>query len=395
MGCGCNQDRFSCRDGNTILSGVGTPNLRLGDPGDFYIQLDGMVIWGPKTLTWPDSGTSIIGPSGTNGNTLLNGTSAPVSSVGNNGDFFLNTSGGLTIYGPKQNGVWPSSGVTLGSGGEGNNTILNGAGSPPQSAGSNGDFFYDTQDVVIYGPKENGVWPTPGVHLVGAPGAQGPSGAIGQAGINGNSILNGTSNPTSNQGNNGDFFLNTATTTLFGPKANGQWPSSGVSLIGQSSGGGGNTTATRVQDIGPATYWGNTSEPNRDDIRLAIFRPDQGAYNGVKFTYKSKVAGSVLGLTMTSNGGGIQSPLNIYVQKAPVSQDGSEVYEDFFNIQNFMPASVNGNPSSNIPNAFAPGTYTFAPGDILGFQVAFSQPGSDESFEFYVKLQLNESATGE
>lgn len=44
-------------------------------------------------------------------------------------------------------------------------------------------------------------------------------------------ILYGNANPTNATGNNGDFYLNTATTTLFGPKATGVWPA-GAALVG-------------------------------------------------------------------------------------------------------------------------------------------------------------------
>jgi hypothetical protein len=43
--------------------------------------------------------------------------------------------------------------------------------------------------------------------------------------------LNGNINPTAGTGANGDFYINTATNELFGPKANGTWPA-GVSLVG-------------------------------------------------------------------------------------------------------------------------------------------------------------------
>lgn len=48
--------------------------------------------------------------------------------------------------------------------------------------------------------------------------------------ITGNTILNGTVDPTT-QGKNGDFYINTATDVLFGPKAGGLWPA-GVVLVG-------------------------------------------------------------------------------------------------------------------------------------------------------------------
>ena len=47
-----------------------------------------------------------------------------------------------------------------------------------------------------------------------------------------NTILNGTVSPSSNLGNNGDFYLNTANNTLYGPKNAGSWPSTGVLLVG-------------------------------------------------------------------------------------------------------------------------------------------------------------------
>lgn len=54
----------------------------------------------------------VTGPAG---KTILNGTSAPDSSVGTNGDFYLDYTA-WTIYGPKAAGSWPS-GHALGSGG--------------------------------------------------------------------------------------------------------------------------------------------------------------------------------------------------------------------------------------------------------------------------------------
>ena len=42
--------------------------------------------------------------------------------------------------------------------------------------------------------------------------------------------MNGTTLPTG--GNNGDFYLDTTTDTLYGPKASGTWPATGTSLAG-------------------------------------------------------------------------------------------------------------------------------------------------------------------
>ena len=53
----------------------------------------------------------------------------------------------------------------------------------------------------------------------------------GGGGGGGFSILNGASDPVGGTGSDGDFFINTSSWTIFGPKASGSWPSS-VSLVG-------------------------------------------------------------------------------------------------------------------------------------------------------------------
>lgn len=60
----------------------------------------------------------------------------------------------------------------------------------------------------------------------------GPQGLPGTNGTNGNTILNGTGAPAAGVGNNGDFYLDTATDTLYGPKTGGAWPATGTSLVG-------------------------------------------------------------------------------------------------------------------------------------------------------------------
>jgi hypothetical protein len=65
----------------------------------------------------------------------------------------------------------------------------------------------------------------------GVTGITGPTGPQGVTGPMGNQLLSGGANPSSAIGNNGDFYINTTTETLFGPKVAGVWPS-GVPIIG-------------------------------------------------------------------------------------------------------------------------------------------------------------------
>jgi hypothetical protein len=72
------------------------------------------------------------------------------------------------------------------------NTILSGVGIPSKSVGINGDFYIDTKNANLYGPKTKGVWklttslrPLPTKANPTAPGATGTTGATGTAGAAG------------------------------------------------------------------------------------------------------------------------------------------------------------------------------------------------------------------
>jgi len=57
------------------------------------------------------------------------------------------------------------------------------------------------------------------------------TGGGGSSGIDGNTILSGSGDPANSVGRDGDYFMSDGD-VLFGPKANGTWPSMGVSLVG-------------------------------------------------------------------------------------------------------------------------------------------------------------------
>jgi hypothetical protein len=82
------------------------------------------------------------------------------------------------------------------------NTILNGKGAPLSTLGINGDFYIDTRSLLIYGPKKSNKWPLP-------QSLQGPIGATGADGKNGSEgkTLSNTSavaGPTGSPGEKGD-----------------------------------------------------------------------------------------------------------------------------------------------------------------------------------------------
>src|SRR6185369_11529452 len=71
----------------------------------------------------------------------------------------------------------------------------------------------------------------------GADGVQGPAGPMGFTGPqgvpgpSGNTVLYGAGNPAAATGVDGNFYINTTTNVIFGPKAGGAWPA-GTSLVG-------------------------------------------------------------------------------------------------------------------------------------------------------------------
>ena len=200
--------------------GTGAPAAALGNIGDFYLDPStGNVYYKSAATTWTLTG-NIAGPAGTpgaQGPIGLTGATGPQGPAGPTG---ANGATGLTgPQGPA--GPTGSTGLTGPSGATG----------PQGPAGPTG----------LTGPQ-------------GPTGATGPQGI---AGTNGNTVLNGILAPSNTQGVDGDFYINTAANLIYGPKANGIWPS-GISLVGPQGAQGpvgatgltGATGATGIQ--GPA-----------------------------------------------------------------------------------------------------------------------------------------------
>lgn len=114
-----------------------------------------------------------------------------------------------------------------------------------------------------------GTAPSQTLNLVLAKGDKGDTGATGPAGTNGldgKTVLNGTTDPTT-EGVDGDFYINTSTNEIFGPKISGAW-GSGTSLVGPAgadgSGTGDVTGPTSSTDNGIARFDGITGKLIQD-----------------------------------------------------------------------------------------------------------------------------------
>lgn len=196
---------------------------------------------GTTGATGADGADGPQGDPGIDGKTIRYGTVAPDNSIGNDGDFYINTSTNM-IYGPKS-GTWPagvsmvgpagSTGATGAAGAPGS-VWHNGAGAPSNLLGNNGDYYLDdTTDDVYYksggsysiitnikgSAGATGATGAPGAD--GAPGATGPAGTNGTNGTNGSTWLSGSGAPGA-IGVDGDYYLDTASGDVY-LKSSGTW----------------------------------------------------------------------------------------------------------------------------------------------------------------------------
>lgn len=199
--------------GANVSFGITLPQNNLGKNGDVFVNTLSGAMYQKVNAVWLS--TYIPSPNNQTGNTTIYSPGIPAASTGVNGDSYVNIDTG--IFYKKSNNAWLQV-FSMASGPQGprGNGILSGAVDPLNSTGLNGDFYFNTVTLTIFGPKASGIWPA-GVTIKG-------DGA--------NTLLYGAGNPSNSIGRNGDFFLNTNTYTLYGPKADNDWPQ-GVSLIYQ------------------------------------------------------------------------------------------------------------------------------------------------------------------
>jgi trimeric autotransporter adhesin len=208
--------------------------------------------------------------------------------------------GAMGATGPQ--GAQGIQGVAGTAGANGRN-VLSGSGNPSAGIGANGEFYINTVANTLHGPKAGGAWPPNGISLVG------PGGAAGVSGTDGLNILNGVSTPPPALGVIGEFYIRTATNTLFGPKTGAGW-GSGISLVGPagadgSANGWGLTGATGT--IAGTNFIGTTDAQSFDIrtnniLRTRITTKGQiETYNTGQSVFIGEGAGAADDLTLNQN----------------------------------------------------------------------------------------------
>jgi hypothetical protein len=107
----------------------------------------------------------------------------------------------------------------VGPAGEDGSRIFSGSGAPDAGTGSIGDYYLDTITGELYGPKDNSGWGSPAIVLMGEDGQDGADGE------DGSQIYSGTGAPDASLGAEGDYYLDTSSYELYGPKTASGWGS--------------------------------------------------------------------------------------------------------------------------------------------------------------------------
>jgi hypothetical protein len=115
-------------------------------------------------------------------------------------------------------------------------SILNGVGLPSNSIGQIGDYYLDSQTDILYGPKTESGWPSGGILLKGTTGLDGAQGVKGDKGY---SVYTGASSPSNSLGNNGDVYIHSVANIIY-TKVGGVW--------------------TNAQEIASKSNWSYTHE---------------------------------------------------------------------------------------------------------------------------------------
>ena len=180
------------------------------------------------------------------------------------------------------------------------NTILNGKGAPLSKIGIDGDFYIDTRSLLIYGPKKSGKWPLP-------QNLQGPVGANGVDGKNGSegktiATASNVAGPTGAQGLQGEKGEKGEKGEAGSPGASGSAGPAGATGAtgpqGPSGGGGGGSP-------GPTGATGATGSAGATGLTGAKGETGTAGIDGA------------VGLKGETGTAGATGPSNVYVNALP------------------------------------------------------------------------------
>lgn len=164
--------------GAAFTFGTGAiPSNTVGKNGDVYVKTDTGQFAQKLSGVWEVVYTIV---NGVVGSTVLYGVVVPTTQ-GVNGDTYILTTNGtfyqkvsgswVAKFSMATGPVGPQGAAgTNGTNGVDGKTVLHGTTNPSNLLGNDGDFYVNTTNYTFFGPKAGGEWP-PGFSLVGPPGA--------------------------------------------------------------------------------------------------------------------------------------------------------------------------------------------------------------------------------
>jgi collagen-like protein 6 len=208
-------------DGNTILYGDGVPSATLGQVGDFYLDTRSHLLYGAKNASGWGAGYDLKGMKGPDADGTGGGPKGP------KGD-------------PGEKGLKGDTGPKGDSGDKGERGEQGDPGDNTNPKGPQGD----PGDKGPQGPQgEKGATGAAGAAgapgqkgTQGNPGEKGPQGDFGEQGnkgangAKGHLFIGGNGAPSTSDGQEGDWFLDKSNKRLYGPKTNAGWGSTYIDL---------------------------------------------------------------------------------------------------------------------------------------------------------------------
>ena len=178
VGCGKDTEkiieRVEVQKNALIHSGVGAPSKEVGNIGDYYLDISNTNLYGAKTAQgWgtPISLKGIQGAKGDKGDTGAKGDKGDTGAKGDKGDTGAKgDKGDIGAKGYKGDTGAKGDKGEQGVAGQDGTKIYAGMGAP-NNIGKVGDWYIDTQNKHLYGPKSNNGWGT-GISLVSTSTAQ-------------------------------------------------------------------------------------------------------------------------------------------------------------------------------------------------------------------------------
>ena len=214
-----------------ILSGHGVPAYWVGANGDFYLDQQAGNLYGPKLAgMWP-APVSLVGPAGNEGLQGDPGDPGTDGAPGTDGDPGADGLPGA----PGDPGDDGAPGIDGTDGAD----VLS-AYQLAVSLGFSGDLTAWLASLVgpagaDGAPGIDGIDGTPGAD--GAPGTDGAAGGTGPSGADGKTVRSGSGVPSGALGIDGDFYIDTTASAIYGPKTAGAWGGA-TSLIGPTGSDG-------------------------------------------------------------------------------------------------------------------------------------------------------------